>query len=983
MLKNKLHLKNKMHILLVISFISVAMISFFFMANTAFAGSGKTTGWGVGEHDGDLTPEKGVTADEPKNKYRIGIDDIVYNRVPLFDVNVFSATPGGQPLDEKSPVYFLRTLCAHWFVLGMNLSLAAMIIIIIYTGIRMALTTIAEKKAEYKEMLFNLVKAIAKIFMLAAIMALIIMISQYVTSIFADHGPNPDDPISGKNLYVTMVTRALGSFSFKAKIPAAILFFGLTLTFFKFCFRYTKRLLNTYLLIIIAPILVAKDAYEGASGKQGKTFSAWLQEFTLNVALQPAHALIYTSLVYVALKNGTNDILSFFVAVLIMNFMVSADKIFFKIFNMRFTKGPGAAGAADALTEGVKMYAGIQAAKEAASLSAKAVVGTGKFARNTGRVIGGTTKSIANKIGSIDSEANNRRKETRSQKKQQKERENRLGEEPTGLAALTAPFVNASKSLQESADRHAKNRNQKKRERNAEKAYKDIQSMQDFEKGIGASKVMPAALRNYISGAKTDKAIKDLGKARSRKDDDKSFLSQMNELRKLAKRKDETGRITRKLLKMKREHEIKKFKYVAGSIVGVAAQGISILAAPALIAADESDIALAGVTATMGNTSSAIAKHYYYRRNAKDEYFTKRSFEDTIESLKNADENLGVLQAKFDAIEAGDRESRKETYIQMAAYSELKLDEHTIRSMVNAYLLKKSITTFDESVISEVIDQVLADSGVKDLGIKAEEIKRALVAEMLNSQVNHRVEAHFADALNAGSEEDTGRKKIFTESEVIDIAKQAVKGEDLSELTDNQIERIVDVAMAKANITGQKPIFQKAKDEVFAIANEQREKKFADEVQKLIDEKATVEKIETAAEKMIEALAVEKIEDKDTYVDIVLDKLDLTGSLSEEQRQQIEKSVGEKVARAIEKNNETRHIDRVDTNAAASSVAENEKKLVDQGLAELGADDVLSEDVRKAIDEIKKNVKHEKTKRGSIGTITDLDRRLRHMRDVL
>ena len=266
--------------------------------------------------------------------------------------------------------------------------------------------------------------------------------------------------------------------------------------------------------------------------------------------------------------------------------------------------------------------------------------------------------------------------------------------------------------------------------------------------------------------------FKALGNARMKNGGDKNFLSQMGELRRLSKRNDETGRVARKLLKMKKQHEIKKFKYVAGSIAGVAGQTLAIFAAPALVAAGESDMALAGVTATMGNTTTAIAKHYYYRRNARDELLTRRSFEDTLESLKNANADLGTLQAKFDAIEEHDRESRRDTYEKMLAYSELKLDEHTLRSMLNSYMMKSGVKTFDESTLDDMIDKVLAESGVKELGIETDQIKASLKAEMLNSQTNNRVNAKFADALNAGVEDETGHKNRFSEAEVIDLAKK-------------------------------------------------------------------------------------------------------------------------------------------------------------------------------------------------------------------
>ena len=73
MLNNKIQLKNKMHILLIVSFISVAIISFFFTAKQSFAAG--ATDWTIPGYNGDYQSNPGVNSDEPKNEFRIGIDD--------------------------------------------------------------------------------------------------------------------------------------------------------------------------------------------------------------------------------------------------------------------------------------------------------------------------------------------------------------------------------------------------------------------------------------------------------------------------------------------------------------------------------------------------------------------------------------------------------------------------------------------------------------------------------------------------------------------------------------------------------------------------------------------------------------------------------------------------------------------------------------------------------------------------------------------
>ena len=149
-----------------------------------------------------------------------------------------------------------------------------------------------------------------------------------------------------------------------------------------------------------------------------------------------------------------------------------------------------------------------------------------------------------------------------------------------------------------------------------------------------------------------------------------------------------------------------------------------------------------------------------------------------------------------------------------------------------------------------------------------------------------------------------------------------------------------------------------------------------------IDFEQLESKVEETAENLIEMLAVEKAEDKEKYVQMVLDQLD-SSALTEEQKSEIKEKVDAKVAETIDRNYRNRDENRVNRFEAAAAFAKSENRFVQDELAKLDDSAVLSKEVREAIDNIKANVKHEKTKKGSIGTITDLDRRLRHMRDIL
>ena len=112
------------------------------------------------------------------------IEKIIFNGVPILDINFFSNTAGGQAVAENSAIGLIRNTVATWYVSFRNLVIIAMAAIIIYIGIRMALSTIPQGKAKYKRMLIGWVQALVIIFVIHMVMILIINANNNVVDIF-------------------------------------------------------------------------------------------------------------------------------------------------------------------------------------------------------------------------------------------------------------------------------------------------------------------------------------------------------------------------------------------------------------------------------------------------------------------------------------------------------------------------------------------------------------------------------------------------------------------------------------------------------------------------------------------------------------------------------------------------------------------------------------------------------------------------------
>lgn len=260
------------------------------------------------------------------------IEDVIFNKIPILDVNVFSKTAGGQEVLEDSAVYKIRQAVATWYVSFRNLVTLALSVIIIYIGIKMATSTVAQKKADYKRMIIGWLTAILIVYTIHYAMMIVLNVNGELVSIFSHEAQ------SEISMYETIRTRK-EEINFSVGLPAAIMYIVLVIYFFMFSWVYIKRYLTVLLLIILAPVVGAKYALDSVSkGKKGKVFSKWMYEFVMNVLLQSVHALIYTVIMKIAIELATTSILGYVVALVFMNFILKADKIFMHVFNFGRSK---------------------------------------------------------------------------------------------------------------------------------------------------------------------------------------------------------------------------------------------------------------------------------------------------------------------------------------------------------------------------------------------------------------------------------------------------------------------------------------------------------------------------------------------------------------------------------------------------------------------------------------------------------------------
>ena len=385
------------------------------------------------------------------------IEDVIFNRIPILDINFFSDTAGGQAVAPDSAVGVIRRTVSIWYVSFRNLVVIALAILIIYIGIRMALSTIPNDKAKYKTMLIGWIQSLVIILTIHYIMIVTININNGLVKLLEQAATNTMNAGGWveDSIYETIRTRAY-DFRLSVGLPGTIMYIALVMIWLKFLWVYIKRSFTILILVVIAPFIGAKYALDVASGKKGSSFSSWLYDFVLNVILQSIHAIIYTVLMTSALNFAFESLVGYIIALVFMNFMLEADDIFRNIFNFE-SKSSVAEEAArkEKWSEIKENFTGAMFVGTMASWSYGLAKGAGKLAGRGAKVaydnldwVHGAADGVANgldsaalglanlALGENPTRINDGKKKANTNKGNKKNKQNNKNKQPTFMSEV-------------------------------------------------------------------------------------------------------------------------------------------------------------------------------------------------------------------------------------------------------------------------------------------------------------------------------------------------------------------------------------------------------------------------------------------------------------------------------------------------------------------------------------------------------------------
>ncbi len=263
------------------------------------------------------------------------IDNLLQNKYSIFDINFF---------DVSSTDAFpeLKKAVATWYVAIRNISIVGITIIAVYIGIRMALATVADSKAKYKQMLINWIAGIILLFLLQYIIYFAMSLSNLLIQTLMKSVENSGITTSIEEIVVSNVWDGLDSAqNGNETILYLILYYVLVIYEIKFFIMYFYRMLQVYFGMMIAPLVCMTYSIDKIKDKKAQAFNGWLGMMLKNIFIQPVHLFIYILFFVSASEIITKLPL---LGVIFIITLSHAEQIVIKSFGLNFG-GPGGPGA--------------------------------------------------------------------------------------------------------------------------------------------------------------------------------------------------------------------------------------------------------------------------------------------------------------------------------------------------------------------------------------------------------------------------------------------------------------------------------------------------------------------------------------------------------------------------------------------------------------------------------------------------------------
>ena len=264
----------------------------------------------------DRPGEYSTTPDET-----LTVQSLVFDRIELLNANYFAE-------NANTANYTIKESVRDWYSGVRTIAIIASIIILIYMGIRMAISTLASDKAKYKKMFFDWLVSFGMIFVLHIIIIFLSNLSTSITYILTENAGALTLETRIMNYRLDEISTAVGWNA----ITQTIIYFVLVFYQARFFLMYVKRFFTIGFLIVISPLITITYAIDRAGDNRSQIFQSWGKELGVNLFIQPLHAFLYMVFMFIAEEIA---VAAPIFAIVFLMALSRGEKIVKTVFNLR------------------------------------------------------------------------------------------------------------------------------------------------------------------------------------------------------------------------------------------------------------------------------------------------------------------------------------------------------------------------------------------------------------------------------------------------------------------------------------------------------------------------------------------------------------------------------------------------------------------------------------------------------------------------
>lgn len=258
------------------------------------------------------------------------IGDVVFNRCGITSANFFPEVWIGESVEYGNVANNIVQNISKYYYVMRNLSIAILLGILLYIGIRMAISTVASEEAKYKKMLKDWAISLVLVFVLQYIMIITFFINNSLVEVLEIMDPFKN---SEWNIITKLITPSL--------VPIVgwketIVYGSFVIATLAFVLMYIKRTIVLGFLIVISPLITITYSIDKIGDGKSQALNTWLKEFIFTVIVQPFHCIMYIVFYGSIMSSLDGDGLGNVIfAVASAFFMLKAEDIIRKIFGIQ------------------------------------------------------------------------------------------------------------------------------------------------------------------------------------------------------------------------------------------------------------------------------------------------------------------------------------------------------------------------------------------------------------------------------------------------------------------------------------------------------------------------------------------------------------------------------------------------------------------------------------------------------------------------